>query len=160
MKTMRIISGVLVFIAVIFTWLSVFTLFNRLYIFFNRNQYQVESFEVTGAGNISSRKGFNPYWLGGTVAGKPEYVKPELPPGFKPTSPADLLTLFPPGSVIPVLYNPNAPEAMIQGEKLRVFHYTPDFWVEESYRLIKFLCFFLLPVPLTFALYRFISKRV
>jgi hypothetical protein len=68
--------------------------------------------------------------------------------------------LFPRGSTVPVLYDPGAPEVMIQGESLRVLHFTPSFWRKENRLLVKLLCFVLLPVPLTFALYRYVSKRV
>ena len=159
MRIIRIIAGVMVFIAVVFSFLSVFTLFNRLYIYFNRDRYRVESFEVAEAVNPSHRKGFSSCWLSGTVAGHTERLRPELPPTLKPECPEDLLTLFPRGSTISVLYNPSAPEMLIQGETLRVFHFTQNFWHKENRLLIKFLCFVLLPVPFTFALYRYLSRR-
>jgi 4-amino-4-deoxy-L-arabinose transferase-like glycosyltransferase len=159
MRRVRIVAGVAVFVAVVLSWLWIFTLFPRLYIYFQRDHYRVESFEVTGTVSPSSRRGFRAHWLAGTVAGKIEKVRPELPPGFKSERTDDLLSLFPLGSTVPVLYHPDAPEIMIQGEALRVLHFTPDFWRKENRLRTKLLCFVLLPVPLTVAFYRYAKKR-
>lgn len=161
MKSVRIIAGVAVCFAFVFSWLFAFTLFNRLYIYFNRDQYKVESFEVADAVYLPnrSREGIRSYWLTGTVAGHRERLLPEFPPTFKPTRAEDLLTLFPRGSTIPVLYHPGASETIVQGETLRVFHFTPGFWPREDRLRIKLICWVLLPVPLALALYRYLNKR-
>lgn len=159
MSKVRIVAGVAIFVAVVFSWLWFFTLFPRLYIFFQRDHYRVESFEVTGTVSPSSRRGFRAHWLAGTVGGRAEKVRPEVPAGFESKRSDDLLALFPLGSTVPVLYRRGAPEIMIQGEALRVFHFTPDFWSRENRLLVKLLCFVLLPVPLTVAFYRYARKR-
>jgi hypothetical protein len=158
MRKVRIIAGLAVFVAVVFSWLWIFTLFNRLRIHLKRDQYRVETFEVADAVNLSVRRGFRPYGLSGTVAGRNERLRPTLPATFKSDKAEDLLSLFPRGSAIPVLYDPDAPEMIIQGETLRVLHLTPDFWSRENRLRIKYLCFVLLPVPLTLAFYRFVGK--
>lgn len=159
MRRVRIIAGVAVFVAVVFSFLWIFTLFNRLRIYFKRDQYRIENFEVVDTVHLHLRRGLRSHWLTGTVAGRTERLRPELPPKFKTDEPEDLLSLFPRGSTIPVLYDPDAPEMFIQGETLRVLHFTPNFWRDENRLRIKLLCFVLLPVPLTLAFYRYVSKR-
>src|SRR5687768_17346907 len=122
MMKVRIIAGVAVFLACIWSWLFLFPLYNRLRLYFKRDQYRVETFEVTGAVQLPVRKGFRPYWLTGTVKDHAEHLRPELPPTFKPARPEDLLSVYPVGSTVPVLYDPHAPEMLIQGEKLRALH--------------------------------------
>ncbi len=159
MSKSRIVAGVAIFVAVIFSWLWVFTLFNRFYLQFNRAQYQVESFLVTDAVYPSSRRGFRSLWLAGTVTGRSERVCPVLPPGVEPGNAEEILTIYPRASSISVLYNPAAPEILIQGETLRVLHFTPDFWSKENRLCVKLLCFVLLPVPITVGIYRYVSRR-
>src|SRR5688572_15164714 len=102
MRRVRIIAGIAVFVAVVISFLGIFTLFNRLRIYLNRDQYRIESFEVADAVDIPLRRGFRSHWLTGTVAGRTERLRPELPPSFKTERPEDLLSLFPRGSTIPV----------------------------------------------------------
>lgn len=159
MNKARLFAGALVFFAVIFSWLWVFPLVNRLSIYFRRDHYQMETFQVGDTVSVASRRGSRGRWLTGTVAGKTERLRPKLPAGFQRGTPNDLLALYPRESIIPVLYDPDAPEILVQGETWRVLHWTPDFWQEEQRLRYKYLCFVLLPVPLTLLFYRWLGKR-
>jgi hypothetical protein len=154
LKAARVISGCAVFAAIFFSWLFAFTLSNRLRIHHNRDQYRPAIFTVDDAVYIPARGDDSKlYWLTGTVADEAERLVPRLPTEFKLLSAADLLSLYPHGSTIEVLYNPRETETIIQGETLRVLHFTPDFWRREEHYLNKLLCFVLLPLPLALLAY-------
>ena len=159
MTKVRIAAGIAVFVAVAVSWMCAVTLYNRLRIYFKRDQYRVEELVVTDVVYRGMRRSSRLPWLTGTIDGLTEQVRPEPPPGFDRSAAEDLLAAFPRGTRLPVLYDPNAPEMLIQGESLRVRHFTPEFWQKEARLRIFFLCLFLLPVPLTVAFYRYVRVR-
>jgi hypothetical protein len=154
MKVARMITGFVAFAAFFISWLFVFTLSNRLRISRNQDQYLPATFAVNGAAYYPAQgKGFDSYWLTGSVAGATERFIPKFLPKFNPESADELLTIYPRGSQIDVLYNAHETETIIQGETLRVLHYTPNFWREQERLRNKLLCFVLLPTPLALGIY-------
>jgi hypothetical protein len=151
-KAPRIISGCLIFLAVITSWISVFPLWNRLGIYFKRDRLRAETFHVTGAKNRSGREQLRRWWLTGTINGKDETVRPIYPRAV--SSAEELLTLYPRGTTLPVLFDPEALDVLIQNESLRVVHFTPDFWSKEARLRYTFLCLVILPVPIAIGIHR------
>jgi hypothetical protein len=158
-KAARIISGIAIFPAILFSFLFSLTLSNRIRICHNRDQYHPAVFAVDGAVyHPAGHDGFDSYWLTGTVEGKAERFIPRFPQKFRPRSADALLDLHPRGSEIDVLYNPKETESIIQNETLRVVQRTPDFWQEQKRLRNKLLWFVLLPAPLTLAIHLFIRR--
>ena len=158
MKIARVISGFLVFAAIMFSWLFTFSLYDRFCIFHNRNQYHPATFDVVDAVYLPSQgDDSESYWLRGTVENHPERFIPTFSDRFSPKNAGDLLAVYPPGSHIPVLYNSQETTIIIQGETLRVLHFTSDFWREEERYRHKLMIFVFLPVPL--ALLVFLTIR-
>lgn len=151
-KAPRIFSGCLIFLAVVISFIALFPLWNRLCIYFKRDQFRAETFHVTGAMRRSMRAQIKPWWLSGTINGKVESVRPDYPSTVQ--TDADLLALYPPGTTVPVLFDPDAWDALIQGESLRVVHFTPDYWSKEARLRFQLLCLVILPVPLAIGIHR------
>ncbi len=89
----------------------------------------------------------------GNVAGKGERLVPRLPNKSLIGDASALLSIYPRGSKLEVLYNPHETESIIQGETLRVVHRTPGFWSEEERLRKKLAMLVFLPVPLTLGVY-------
>ena len=154
LRAVRFISGVGLIAAVFYSLLFSFTYSNRLRIQHHRDQYRLEVFEVRDAA-YHPRSGEDPesYWFKGLVAGNQERFIPDFAEGFDVESREDLLFLYPVGSRISVLYNPDETETIIQDETLRVLHYFPGFWEKEERLRNQLFRVVAIPVPLALCLY-------
>ena len=93
-----------------------------------------------------------PWWLTGTINGKEETVHPDYPATVQNAQ--ELLALYPPGTALPVLFDPDAWDVMIQGESQRVLHFTADFWSREARLRYKLLSLVILPLPIAIGIHR------
>ena len=120
---------------------------------------------VTGARYESSTgegASSDSYWLEGTVGGVGERLIPDRHGAPRPRSADELAALYPKGTKISVLYNPDATMWAVQDESLRVIKARPDFWEREASRRLLFGVLTLCPVPLALLVYfvvRFVNYR-
>ena len=157
MRLARIISGLGIVAAILFSWLFALPLANRFRVYSNRDDYRREVFEVAGA-EYDPSEGHGDYWLTGMVAGKEELMAPRVEPGVKISSSVDITSYYPSGTKIEVLYNPQETRTIMQGETLRVLHFKPGFWEEEKRLRHKLMWLVLLPVPLALAVFVTVRK--
>lgn len=154
LRMARFASGLGLLGAVFYSLLFSFTYSNRLRIHFHRDQYQHQVFEVRDAvyhprnGEVSES-----YWFNGQVAGRQERFIPDFAEGFDVESREDLLFLYPVGTRIDVLYNPNETETIIQNETLRVLHDFPGFWEKEDLLRGRLFRVVVIPVPVALCFY-------
>jgi hypothetical protein len=163
LRAARFISGVALIVAAFYSSLFSFTYSNRLRIQHNRDQYRPEVFEVRDAVyHPRSGEDSESYWFKGLVAGNEERFIPDFAEGFDVESREDLLSLYPVGTKINVLYNPDETETIIQDETLRVLHDFPGFWEKEDRLRGRLARIVLVPVPVTLCFYlmlRFLHRR-
>ena len=154
-KAGQFICACAVAIALVWSWLWAFPFATALTRYCTRKAYRAETFVVTNAEyHAATRQRINSqYWLWGEVAERGERLVPTLRGGFLPRNREDLLSQFPKGMKIPVLYNPGAPEVTIQGETLRVISSRPKVWQEEAWNCWWLGRQVLIPVPLTLCIY-------
>lgn len=152
-RVLQRLCGVAIFAAFMFSWVWALPFYNRVSLYLHRAEYQPASFTVTEAVYSPGDEGGDSYWLEGTVRGRPERLVPTLGAASTPQSAADLAALYPQGTRLEVLYNPNATTSLIQGESLRVLHATPDLWEREDRLRRRLAPYVLVPVPATLTLY-------
>lgn len=153
-RVLQGLCGVAVFGAFMVSWLWTLTFWNRVTIHRHREEYRPATFTVTKPVYYPDHdEGGDSYWLEGTVNGQAERLVPWFSDLPRPRSLADLSVLFPPGTNLPVLHNPNATTSLIQGESLRVLHATPDLWEREDRLRRRLAPYVLVPVPATLTLY-------
>jgi hypothetical protein len=70
--------GVLLFVALSFSWLFTLTFINRVNIARHRAEYRPGIFEVTGANYDKGDEGPSSFWLNGVVNGQQERFVPYL----------------------------------------------------------------------------------
>ena len=92
------------------------------------------------------------YSLTGTIAGRNERLQPSFPRGTEPRSQADLLRAYPLGTEIDVIYNPDVPDVVFNGESPRVIQAGLNFLDEEPrrFRSAAFKTFIPLPLAIIF----------
>src|SRR5512133_2066013 len=162
-RTRRLLQGVcgiFVLLAFMFSWLWAFTFINRITLLRHKDHYTPATFVVTGATYSKHDEGGDSWWLDGEVNGRKERLVPYL--NKTPQNEASLLSDFPEGTHIEVIYDPDATETLVQGESLRVMQASSDFWERERKLRNRVAPVVLLPVPLTLALYitvRFLNRR-
>ncbi len=163
-QVLQTTAGVAVWLALGFSWLFVLSLWNRITILRDKDNYRSEAFIVRDAVYLPNDGDelADSYWLLGMVANRQERLVPKrrgLPP---PTSAAELLQRYPKGTVVPVYYNPRATTTIVQGETLRVIEAHGDFWNQEAKLLRKLARLVLIPFPAAIAVYvtiRFFNRR-
>jgi hypothetical protein len=161
-KVIQFICGAAVILAFGFSWLFTLTFLNRVTIYHDREKYRPGTYVVTGAEYVHETEGGDTWWLTGTVTAREERFIPRLAGASSPRSAEDLLARYPKGTKIDVLYNPDATDTIMQGETLRVFAATPDFWQNEAKLRHRFGLRVLVPVPVTLAIYltvRYVNRR-
>jgi hypothetical protein len=163
LRTARFVSGAGLIAAVFYSLLFGFTFSNRLRIQHNRDLYRHEVFEVQDAVyHPRSGEDSESYWFKGVVAGNQERFIPEFAEGADVECREDLLSLYPAGTKLNVLYNPRETETIIQGETLRVLHYFPGFWEKEERLRSQLFRVVAIPAPLALCFYlafRSLHKR-
>lgn len=161
-KIIQFVCGFAVFAAIFFSWIWTLTFVNRVNLYLNRDSYHPDTFVVTGAEYHRGEEGGDVWWLNGTVGQHEERLVPRRHGATMPHDENDLLTLYPKGTKVDVLYNPGATETLIQGESLRVLAASPDFWEKEARLRNRLGLLVLLPAPITLAVYllvRFWNRR-
>ena len=152
-KSFQILCACAVAIAFVWSWLFALSFATSLTRYCTRNDYRAETFVVTSAEYVAARKSPTEYWLWGEISGRGERLVPTLPRGLRPRNKEDLLSLFPKGTTLPVLYNPGASDVTIQGETLRVISSSPNVWQEEAWTCLWLGRQVLIPVPLTLCIF-------
>lgn len=116
-RNLDLTSRVLICIAVLFSLISGLTFWNRVVVHQNRKGYEPASFVVTGATFQGFEDGTVEYWLIGGIAGREERFLPRFDSGSRPKSADDLLRVYPKGTQIRVMYNPNVSDMTIRNGK-------------------------------------------
>jgi hypothetical protein len=163
-RFIQFLCGGAVFIAFAYSWLWAFSFATQLRICCTWKMYRPETFIVADAEYYpaTTTREAASCWLWGTIAGRTECLGPPLHRGVLPLNKEYLLSQFPKGTKISVLYNPSASEARIQGSTLRVIAARPNMWQEEVRRCRWLGMQVLIPVPLTLCIYlavRRINRR-
>lgn len=154
--------GFAVFCAVFFSWLFTLSFVNRITIYRTQHQYKPATFVVKAAVYFRGDESGDSYWLEGTVFGQQERFVPDLAGVAFVHRPETLTLRYPPGTNIPVLYNPEATRTIVQNESLRVLDASPDVWEREAKLRRRLGMFVLLPVPTTLAIYmalRYVNRK-
>jgi hypothetical protein len=123
--------------------------YNRLRIHNQRDHYVVASFVVTvirTTPDMDNAEGVST--LEGTVNGQTEHM---IPGGDRDRH--ILAASYPPGTILPVLYNPAETTAVIQDETLRVLPYDAGFWQREDSLRRSLTLMVFVPFPAAFLLY-------
>jgi hypothetical protein len=153
LRLLQTLCGIGLVGALMFSWLWAFPFYNRITISRNREQYQSRNFLVRDAVYSTDSESGTSSWLVGTVEGKEERLVPARRGAAAPKSKRELMFKYPVGTNIPVLYNAQATEMLVQGESLRAIESTPDFWEKEDARRHRLAWYVLLPVPLALSLF-------
>ena len=156
--SLEILSRFLICVALLLSliWGQTFWLHQSLY--HNRNKYTEEVFEVTGAEySYDASDGTVDYSLSGTIAGREEQFEPRISRRQQPRNKSELLAIYPKGTKIPVLYNPEETGLVsLNGENLRVLLRGPNFWNEEASLRRRMAVRTFVPVPLAFIVFFFV----
>lgn len=146
---LRGITWLAVVLGGVWAFLCSMSLYNRFYILYYVESYSAGEFVVSGSHYSTEGEHGPSYWLVGTIsggrtgsglggrdgldqlvgAGKERFA----PPPRTPANRSDLERIAPPGTVLPVWYNPDATISQVQGETLRVLPRTgPDLRAEQT----------------------------
>lgn len=122
LRLLQFFCGFALVCAVVIAWLFSLSFINRILIYRDRQNYKPDLLIVREAvyapgvepGDIDS------YWLVGSVAGRDERLVPRLEGLPRPRNADELAQHFPPGTQLPVLFNPDGTDMLVQNESLRV----------------------------------------
>lgn len=156
LRILQTACGLSVLAAFIFTWMCALPFWNRMTFYLHREQYQAQTFIVGEAVYSEGGEMGASYWLEGTVNGQSERLVPDRRGAAPVRTKDDLLRRHPKGTSIPVLYNPQATQTLVQFESLRVVQATPDFWEKEARYRRRLALYVFLPLPLTLSVYLWI----
>lgn len=158
-RHLEYISRFLICAAVLSSFVSGMTLWNRVFLQQNREHYRPASFVVTGASYEGYGDGTVAYHLTGNIAGREEDFTPRFAKGARPQSVNDLLRIYPKGTEIGVVFNPEVSGmTSLNGEELRVIQAGPAFWEEESRSLRQAALLTFAPIPLATGLFLTIRR--
>ncbi len=160
-QSLDLLSKVLILFAVILTLIHGMTFWTRLTIRQHRANYRQGKFVVTDA-SVTRYEGNVDYDLTGTVAGREEHLFPQFPRGSEPRNKADLLRAYPLGTEISVIYNPDAPSTVFNGESSRLIQAGKSYFDEEPRRFRDAALKTFVPLPLAiifFLIARYANKQ-
>jgi hypothetical protein len=133
-------------LAVVITLIHGSTFWNRLTIQQHKASYREETFLVTDASFTGDEGTY--YSLAGTIKGREERMQPFFPRGSEPRNRTDLLRAYPVGTKIDVIYNPDVPDIVFNGESARVIQAGLSYLDEEPRRFRSAALETFLPIPL------------
>ena len=158
LKILRVLVGLTLVLALMFTVAFSGAFYNRVKVQLNRDHFVKTTFVVTGYSKDSHLESESE-WLDGTINGKLERFVPDRPKGGWNKSGVSMAKQFPAGTEVAVLFAPNESSNLIQGESPRVRQFSTDFWQRED-RFFKGLMFYMvIPLPALYLLYRFIRHQ-
>jgi hypothetical protein len=157
-RNLDFLSRVLICLAVLLSLIFGMTLWNRIVIEQHRSGYHFSMFKVTGAHFEGYVDGTVDYWLTGTIGGHQEYFFPNFDGKRRPKSSTDLLEVYPKGTAIEVLYNPDLSESLINGETRRVIAAGSVYWEEESSKLRRSIVLTFCPLFVAIGFFLFVRR--